>query len=43
MVPLDLSIDDGSTNEKIANLPRKLIEGGHDFDIARFRVMQRAT
>ena len=24
-------------------VPRKLVEGGHDFDMARFRVMQRAT
>lgn len=24
-------------------VPRKLVEGGHDFDMARFRVMQRAA
>ena len=24
-------------------VPRKLLEGGHDFDMARFRVMQRAA
>jgi hypothetical protein len=24
-------------------VPRKLMEGGHDFDMARFRVMQRAA
>jgi hypothetical protein len=24
-------------------VPRKLVEGGHDFDMARFRVMQRAN
>lgn len=28
MLPLDLSIDDYSTNEKIAHLPRKLTEDG---------------
>jgi hypothetical protein len=24
-------------------VPRKLVEGGHDFDMARFRIMQRAA
>jgi hypothetical protein len=24
-------------------VPRRLMEGGHDFDMARFRVMQRAV
>jgi len=24
-------------------VPRKIMEGGHDFDMARFRVMQRAA
>jgi hypothetical protein len=30
MMPLDLTIDDYSTNEKIAYLPRKLTEQGRD-------------
>jgi hypothetical protein len=29
LVPLDLTISDFSTNEKIADLPRRLDEGGH--------------
>ena len=29
LLPLDLTIDDFSTNEKIAHLPRRLDEGGH--------------
>ena len=24
-------------------VPRKLMEGGHDFDMARYRIMQRAA
>lgn len=30
MLPLDLIIEDFSTNEKIAHLPRRLDEGGHE-------------
>ena len=29
LLPLDLTIEDFSTNEKIAHLPRRLDEGGH--------------
>jgi hypothetical protein len=29
MLPLDLTISDFSTNEKVAHLPRRLDEGGH--------------